>query len=42
MTSARPKFKYVGIMKKQILQPTREGSKLLNVIVILCCLYYSF
>lgn len=37
MTSARLKFKYVGIMKKQVLQPVREVSRLLNVTVILCC-----
>jgi len=37
MTHARLKFKYVDIIKKQILQPVREVSNLLNVIVILCC-----
>lgn len=37
MTGPRLKFNYVGIMKKQILQPVRKVSKFLNVIVIFCC-----
>lgn len=36
MTGARLKFRYVDRMKKQISQPIRKVSEVLNVIVTLC------